>query len=280
MPEPQRSSLSRDNPWPGLDPFDEGDRDYFFGRAAESRELMRLVRRELLTVLFGRSGLGKTSLLKAGLFPLLRAADYLPVYVRLDPAEGAPPLREQVFHELQAVCAAERISVDAPGDGEELWSFFHRRGMELWSARHRLLIPVLVLDQFEEIFTLGQETEATRARSMAFLAELGDLVENRPSGAVRQLLEAAPATARIFDFKQAPVKLVLSFREDFLAEMEGLKDEIPSLMYNRFRLLAMSGARAYEVITRAGGEFGRRRGRAADPPARLEERTKSSRQSG
>ena len=45
---------------------------------------------------------------------------------------------------------------------------------------------------------------------------------------------------------------MLSFREDFLADMEGLKERMPSLMYNRYRLLAMSGAQAYEVITRAG----------------------------
>ena len=60
MVELQRHVLSPDNPWPGLDPFDETERDYFHGRSAESSELVRLVRRELLTVLFGRSGLGKT----------------------------------------------------------------------------------------------------------------------------------------------------------------------------------------------------------------------------
>ncbi|HYN21762.1 MAG TPA: hypothetical protein VE078_12430, partial [Thermoanaerobaculia bacterium] len=79
MAELQRQHLSPDNPWPGLDPFDETDRAYFHGRTAESGDLLRLVRREPLTVLFGRSGLGKTSLLKAGLFPLLRAEDSLPV---------------------------------------------------------------------------------------------------------------------------------------------------------------------------------------------------------
>src|ERR1700686_2420456 len=89
MVEIQRQFLSPDNPWPGLDPFDETDREYFHGRAAESGKLLRLVRREPLTVVFGRSGLGKTSLLKAGLFPLLRSEDCLPVYLRLDHAEGA-----------------------------------------------------------------------------------------------------------------------------------------------------------------------------------------------
>ena len=253
MTELQRQGLSRNNPWPGLDPFDETDREYFHGRAAESGELLRLVRRELLTVLFGRSGLGKTSLLKAGLFPWLREEDCLPVYVRLDHAEAAPALRDQIFRELHAACDADRVQSAQPAKDESLWSFFHRRDAEFWSERNRPVTPVVVFDQFEEFFTLGQETEAARARSAAFLAELSDLVENRPPDAVRQALEADPTAARRFDFKRSMVKLVLSFREDFLAEMEELKEQMPSLMYNRFRLLAMNGAQAYEVITRAGG---------------------------
>jgi WD40 repeat protein len=255
MVESQRQALSPDNPWPGLDPFDETDRDYFHGRAAEAGELLRLVRREPLTVLFGRSGLGKTSLLKAGLFPLLRKEDGLPVYVRLDHSEGAPALREQIFRELRAACYADRVQIALPGRNESLWSFFHRRDAEFWSERNRPVTPVIVFDQFEEIFTLGQETEAARARSAAFLAELGDLVENRPPEAVREELEADSTAARRFDFKRSTVKLVLSFREDFLAEMEGLKEGMPSLMYNRFRLLAMSGAQAYDVIIRGGGSL-------------------------
>jgi WD40 repeat protein len=250
MPEPQRQALSRDNPWPGLDPFDETDREYFHGRTVESGELVRLVRREPLTVLFGRSGLGKTSLLKAGLFPLLRDEDYLPVYVRLDHADGAPSLRDQIFLELNAACEPERVQATQPGTDENLWSFFHRRDAEFWSDRNRPVTPVVVLDQFEEIFTVGQKTEAAKARSTAFLVELGDLVENRPPDAIRHALEADPLSARQFDFKRAAVRLVLSFREDFLAEMEELKNQIPSLMYNRFRLLAMNGEQAYDVITR------------------------------
>src|SRR3954463_7691442 len=130
MAELRHQALSPDNPWPGLDPFDERDREYFHGRTAEGGELLRLVRRELLTVLFGRSGLGKTSLLKAGLFPLLREEDALPVYVRLDHADGAPALREQVYRELQVECEANRVQASRPARDETLWSFFHRRDAE------------------------------------------------------------------------------------------------------------------------------------------------------
>src|SRR3954471_20298967 len=87
--------VDRENPWPGLSSFTEDTRGFFFGRDRETEELARLVRRATLTVLFGQSGLGKSSLLQAGLFPLLRETDHLPLYLRLDHnAEG--PLAEQV----------------------------------------------------------------------------------------------------------------------------------------------------------------------------------------
>ncbi|KVD78224.1 hypothetical protein WJ78_08640 [Burkholderia ubonensis] len=252
---PGREALTPDNPWPGLDPFDETDHAYFFGRTVESRELYRLVQRENLTVLLGRSGLGKTSLLKAGLFPLLRNHDYLPVYVRLDHAENAPPLTEQVFRALQTECEAFHVHATQPVVDESLWSFFHRRDVEFWSARNRPVTPVIVLDQFEEIFTSGLDADGSRNRLVQFVASLGNLVENHPPETVTLALEADPSCAGRFEFKRSRAKLLLSFREDFLAEVEGLKEQIPSLMYNRFRLLAMDGAQAYRVITEAGGRL-------------------------
>ncbi|HRD90670.1 MAG TPA: hypothetical protein PK752_20800, partial [Accumulibacter sp.] len=215
--------------------------------------MLRLVKREPLTVLFGRSGLGKTSLLKAGLFPVLRSADLLPVYLRLDHAANAPPLREQVLSELRASCDAHRVEAARPAAEEALWSFFHRRDAEFWSALNRPVTPVIVFDQFEEIFTLGQEDEVTRARAADFLAELTDLVENRPPPAVKLALERDPAAAGRYEFRRATVKLVLSFREDFLAQMEELKTAMPSVMVNRLRLLPMDGTQAYAVVTKSGG---------------------------
>ena len=64
--------LSRDNPWPGLESYDEASAEYFRGRTAETEELLSLIRRAPLAVLYGQSGLGKTSLLQAGVFPALR----------------------------------------------------------------------------------------------------------------------------------------------------------------------------------------------------------------
>ena len=52
------SDLSKQNPWPGLRAFSESDRDFFFGRERESAELLDLVQRAAVVVLYGQSGLG------------------------------------------------------------------------------------------------------------------------------------------------------------------------------------------------------------------------------
>jgi WD40 repeat protein len=260
--------LDRDNPWPGLAPFDEADSAFFHGRQVEAAELLSLIQLEGLTVLFGRSGLGKTSLLTAGVFPALRADNCLPVYLRLAHADNAPSLRMQVLGELHDTCVAHEVDDAAPADPDpvdagpaddpevfdgSLWSLFHQRDAEFWSRDNRLVTPVIVLDQFEEIFTIGQETDAARARSAAFLNELADLVESRPPPAVKAALAQNASAASRYNFGPATVKLVLSFREDFLAEMEDLKRAMPALMVNRLRLLPMDGAQAYAVVTESGG---------------------------
>ena len=78
------AAIDRDNPWPGLAPFIEDQSEFFHGRDAEIRALARFMERKALTVLFGQSGLGKSSLLMAGVFPRLRAASFCPIYLRLD----------------------------------------------------------------------------------------------------------------------------------------------------------------------------------------------------
>ncbi|MCP4229629.1 MAG: ATP-binding protein, partial [bacterium] len=53
------------HPYPGLYSFRETDSDYFYGRKRETRDLAGLIEDNVLTVVFGKSGVGKTSLLRA-----------------------------------------------------------------------------------------------------------------------------------------------------------------------------------------------------------------------
>src|ERR1700690_1192576 len=89
------STIDAANPWLGLASFTEDTRQYFYGREDEVAELCRRVQRQLLTILFGQSGLGKTSILRAGIVPRLRPEGYCPVYVRIDYSQGTPTPAEQ-----------------------------------------------------------------------------------------------------------------------------------------------------------------------------------------
>ena len=63
--------LSQQRPWPGMRPYREQDAAFYFGRGAEIEDLRARTERSLLTLLYARGGLGKTSLLRAGLTPRL-----------------------------------------------------------------------------------------------------------------------------------------------------------------------------------------------------------------
>jgi hypothetical protein len=81
-------SLPEKNPWPGLLPYGEDEATLFYGRSAEINALFELTVADTLGVLYSVSGLGKTSLLRAGLFPRLRKINFLPILLRLDHAVG------------------------------------------------------------------------------------------------------------------------------------------------------------------------------------------------
>ena len=132
-------------------------------------ELAGRVQRKLLTLLFGQSGLGKTSILRAGIVPRLRRLGYCPVYVRVDYAPESPSPSEQI---KAAILRASEHAGDwtQPGaavEDESLWEFLHHRDDLLRDAAGKPLVPLLIFDQFEEIFTLAQGDDAGRRRAGA-----------------------------------------------------------------------------------------------------------------
>ena len=114
------SGVDSEHPWIGLASFTEMSQGYFHGRDAEITELCRRIQRKPLTVLFGKSGLGKTSILQAGVVPRLRGQGYCPVYLRIDYAADAPSAAEQI---KQAIVKALHA---AAARGKELGDEFGR----------------------------------------------------------------------------------------------------------------------------------------------------------
>lgn len=148
---------SGESPYRGLTRFEPDDEGLFFGRERLTEDLVRRVREGRFTVVFGPSGGGKSSLLRAGLIPRLRRADEgmaRPAAIRIL-APGEHPLRTRT-----------EIFTPAAGDGDT------------W----------LIVDQFEEVFTLCRDPQ-----------ERADFID--------RLLEARSPGSRL--------RVVLGVRADF-----------------------------------------------------------------
>lgn len=245
------TTVNADNPWPGLLAFRESDQGYFQGRQSETEVLLRLVLRERLTVLFGLSGLGKSSLLQAGLFPRLRQENIFPVYIRLDFSSERPDLIAQILTAIAREAAAHQIEAPAPTNGETLWEYFHRDANNFWNARNRPVMPLLVFDQFEEMFTLGCLDAQRSTANNALIEQLADLAECRPPAQLKSWLDEHPEEAKAFNFARHHYEILLGIREDFLPDLETLRPRMPTVALHRMRLRRMNGEAALLAVNHA-----------------------------
>src|SRR4029453_9761911 len=130
-------------------------------------------------------------------------------------------------------------------DDEPLWSYLHRDRLEFWSGQNQLLTPVFVLDQFEEVFTIGAQNPGAIAR---LRIDLADLIENRVPAALADRVESNEAAGETLSLDSQRYKVVLSSREVSLPAAEGWKRDMPSILRTRLRLLPMSGEQAFEAV--------------------------------
>ncbi len=217
--------------YPGSPPFSDSeiDRLLFHGRVAEAQKLTSMILSNDLVVVYGISGTGKTSLLQAGAFHRLRDAELWPVTVRLN--DTARPPVAAIAEAMVEHAAAEGLELlPAEPAADDLWDLL--ADLEVWRG-DVLLTPVLVFDQFEELFTLEWD-EATRRDFMTQFGWVGR--GHRP-------LEAGGVTGR-----PPAVKSVILIREDSLGELEALADHVPAIMRNRFRLKPLNLEQAEAAI--------------------------------
>jgi WD40 repeat protein len=238
--EPVVSESTKEGPYVGLRTYEEKDAGRYFGREEIVAELARMVRRSSLTVLFGVSGTGKSSMLRAGLFPIVRNELHLPILIRLDFTEKVvkgemhPPMDLRAQVRARIVEELDEWNVDAkrPEAGQSLRDYFAQHPW--WNPRNKPLTPFLVFDQFEEIFTIGRDYAEQVA---SLMDELAELVERPAVQAESQVDVIAPRP-----------RLMFTLREDFLAHLEDYRVRMPSLAANRYRLTRMNGTQALHAV--------------------------------
>jgi hypothetical protein len=237
-------------PWLGLRPYEERDAELYFGRWEEVNKLYHLARSHRATLLYGPSGSGKTSLLRAGLLVRQREEDALPVYVRFDLSATAGPLAGQVKLAIAAAAEDAEIRGPRPREEETLWEYLHRADGWFWTRGHRIAMPFLVLDQFEEVLASSDSGHLQRD---AFLAELADLTEDRTPAAVRRRFEGDPSMGQWFTPARHHYKIVVCTRDDSEGELDRVRDLVsPKLLQNGYRLEPLRGDQAKAAVLGPG----------------------------
>ncbi|MEZ2229116.1 MAG: CHAT domain-containing protein [Microcoleus sp.] len=209
------------NPYQGLAAFQETNREFFFGRKSFTQELFNLVKRQKLTAVVGASGSGKSSVVLAGLIPELRKLNYQILKIR--PGNDC-------FASLAAAIAFVLTAINRTTETGEAANNFNEIDMdiELKSSKHNLTQyltniaqqssrrVVLIIDQFEELYTLSSE-------SQPFLDSLLDAIERAPAFNLVITLRAdflgIASNYRPFGEKlQDRIKLLLPMNDDELSE--------------------------------------------------------------
>ena len=256
----------RKNPWLGLESYQEGE--ILYGRDDDIRDLTQSVLYDTDTLLYGKSGIGKSSILNAGVIPAVRRSGFVPVLVRLSHKEQHTYLHQIKDAISKTVTVKEVVACKNP-DKETLYEYFHRHTFH--SANGTRVKILIVFDQFEEIFTL-QDNEQIKKE---FFTELADLLNNvapayLQSAAVEQSetqeeldLSDAKAFEDLFasldlgTARDVPdyvndneIHIVFTIREDFLSEFEYYTATIPSLKQNRYGLRPINEEQAAQIILR------------------------------
>jgi WD40 repeat protein/energy-coupling factor transporter ATP-binding protein EcfA2 len=177
-------------PYRGLLRFEAEQARFFFGREADCQRLVEKLEQHVFVALVGASGSGKSSLVRAGLLPELAGGAlsgsrewHLLVFT-----PGSHPLRGVAEQLATLLPPADRFNA-----ADELTDRLGERADGLRTAVTTLLADrpqplLLVVDQFEELFTLCQEgTERCRAQAEQFVANLADAIQ-RGDGRMRVLI--------------------------------------------------------------------------------------------
>ena len=249
--------LRSNNPWRGLSAYDEPKEGLenllFCGRKVESSDVAELLEEHLFVTLYGKSGIGKTSLINAGVFPILRKKHFSPLVIRLGLAQEDDSFQRLLVASIEKEVSLQGGTIKTMNVVPEeedleaidyLWTYF---------ARHIFLdqngdkvFPVIVLDQFEELF----RKSFLREHMKHFLCQCHYLVEE--SHTINDCIVDGEDYCYDFNFR-----FLVSIREDDLYYLEEIIDDnyFPILKSVLYRLKSLSHQGATDVVLIPGEGF-------------------------
>jgi len=249
VPESRKFTDSDRNPYPGLAAFTEADAEFFFGREAEVAQMWRKLTSRRLLAVIGPSGVGKSSFLRAGVIPA-RPEGWGVVVCQPGETPFAALARGLLPEFVDDMNAGELLV--GPHDADTMAALVAR-----WRERGEQ--AVLVVDQFEELFTLNppevQDGFAELLRRLVTDADVHVLLSMRDDFLYRchahellrpifedlTALEQPDAAALRRALVEPAAHLGFTFEDDSLpaemiSEVEGERGALPLLAFAISRL--------------------------------------------
>ena len=245
-PKTEQNNKDCHNPWAGLASYEDPDtakrKLKFYGRDDESYDVTKLIMGNVFVTLYGKSGIGKTSLLNAAVFPELREKKYTPLNLRLGLKDVNNPRCYQsiIIDAIEhAICRIEIIDViEEQNDTKAvdyLWNYFTRH--RFYNKFDEPTYPVIVFDQFEEILRIDRKDAEVLLRQIDYVNDKDHSLEN------------SIVDGHAYRYEQN-FRFVISIREDDLYRLEDCLDNcyLHALKRCRFRLRNLTKHGARDVI--------------------------------
>ena len=225
-----------ESPYRGIEEFRYVDEPIFFGRDDDARDLLRLIMMYRGVLVFGDSGVGKSSLLNAKLMPRVTRGGYAPERVRVQLKKGAEFIVERTVLDDNATMLPTIFGSDAAGSrislsANELIARTTEACQIVEEGRPPNKFPLVIFDQFEEFVTLAEELPRA-AREDARAA--GAAIEN----ALLTLLRDSALC----------VKMVFVFREDYYAKLSKFFSSYPNLTDHALRIEPLHVSELHAIL--------------------------------
>lgn len=241
--------------YPGIKPFTEGEGNIFYGRNEDVSNLYNLIYTKQTTILYGKSGYGKSSVIKAGLVPKLESeAKWKYFLIRFSNysekcEENITPMKT-VLNKLSEPETSHFPFEEDLADENSFWYKIKKIQYDSENINHYILI----FDQFEELFSYPADQIEEFSNQLSQLLyttipleikkKLTEIeLKNKDEGKI------IDDNTNAFMYRKPDVKVLFSIRTDRLSLVNTLSNRHPAILQNYYELQPLNKTNAQRAIT-------------------------------
>jgi len=235
--------------YPGVKSFSADEKDIFYGREDDIQKLVKLINLKKSTLIYSKSGYGKSSLIQAGIIPILEQNSFIfqirfQSYINSNQSNTPLQTLKSALFLIQKSCLNKILKKE-----KTLWYYLKNR--HLYNSDKNLTTKfIIIFDQFEELFTYPEDQIfefayefyeiMTNSIPQSYINGFEQKIKENPTFLTKEELD--------FFYKELDLKVIFSIRSDKMSFINRLKPFIPNIFSNIYELLPLTISQAEEAI--------------------------------